>query len=83
MVALFEKSPVIPGPDIKNPKTSFIGSVDSQGVYSGYSSDAKTYLNSTKELVGTKSNSNTAAFWISSLTSKAKSGHLLLEKPKR
>ncbi len=61
---LFENGPVIPGPDIKNPKTS----LKVEQLYSGYSSEAKTYSNCTEVLVGTKSNSKTATFLTAGVT---------------
>ena len=48
--------PVMPGPEIKNPKTS----LNTEFSKPKYSCDPKTYLNETESLLGTKSNSKTA-----------------------
>jgi hypothetical protein len=48
-------SPIIPGPDMKNPKTSLNPELLG-GANSGYSSDPKTYLNRTVSEYGIKSN---------------------------
>ena len=48
LMALLEKGPLIPGPEIKNPNTS----LNPVHVNSGYSSDANAYLNRSVSALG-------------------------------
>ena len=55
--------PTIPGPEIKNPKTSLYPELLG-GANSGYSSEPNTYLNLTVSEKGIKSNSKIAALYV-------------------